>query len=204
MPFAADITVEADIVNMVQACIREFGRIDILHNNVGVAGAAGDAPVDSISSDVFDQIHAINLRGMVLTCKHVLPIFLSQEGGVIINVGSLAGVTRYPNIAYKTSKAGVMALTHSIATNYAARGVRANSILPGLIDTPMAIEARAKGDDDARAKIRESRNAMVPLRGRMGTAWDIASAALFLASDESAFITGVDLPVDGGLMAMRG
>jgi NAD(P)-dependent dehydrogenase (short-subunit alcohol dehydrogenase family) len=97
-----------------------------------------------------------------------------------------------------------MALTHSIATNYAARGVRANSILPGLIDTPMAIEARAKGDDDARAKIRESRNAMVPLRGRMGTAWDIASAALFLASDESAFITGVDLPVDGGLMAMRG
>lgn len=204
VPFAADITVEADIVNMVQACMNEFGRIDILHNNVGVAGAAGDAPVDSISSEVFDQIHAINLRGMVLTCKHVLPIFLNQEAGIVINVGSLAAVTLYKNIAYKTSKAGVMALTHSIATNYASHGIRANSILPGLVDTPMAIESRAKGDDAERAKVRETRNAMVPLRGKMGSAWDIANAAVFLASDESAFITGVDLPVDGGLMAMRG
>lgn len=204
VPFAADITSEADIVSMVQACMAEFGRIDILHNNVGVAGAAGDAPVDSISSEVFDQIHAINLRGMVLSCKHVLPIFLKQQSGVFINVGSLASVALYKNIAYKTSKAGVTALTHSLATGYAASGIRANSILPGLVDTPMAIEARAKGDEAERAKVRESRNAMVPLRGKMGSAWDIANVALFLASDESGFITGVDIPVDGGLLAMRG
>jgi NAD(P)-dependent dehydrogenase (short-subunit alcohol dehydrogenase family) len=204
VPFAADITVEADIVRMVQACMKEFGRIDILHNNVGVAGAAGDAPVASISAEVFDQIHAINLRGMVMTCKHVLPIFESQKSGVIINVGSLAAVTVYKNIAYKTSKAGVMALTHNIATNYAPHGVRCNTILPGLVDTPMAIEARASGDDASRAKVREVRDAMVPLRGKMGSAWDIANAALFLASDEASFVTGVDLAVDGGLMAMRG
>jgi len=204
VPFAADIAVEEDIVRMVQACVKEFGRIDILHNNVGVAGAAGDAPIASISSDVFDQIHAINLRGMVFTCKHVLPLFEAQKSGVVINVGSLAALAVYPNIAYKTSKAGVMALTHNIATTYAQHGVRANSILPGLVDTPMAIEARAGGDDAVRTKVRESRDAMVPLRGKMGTAWDIANAALFLASDEAAFITGVHIAVDGGLLAMRG
>jgi len=204
VPFAADITVEDDIVQMVDACIEEFGRIDILHNNVGVAGAGGDAPIASITSDVFDSLTAINLRGMVLTCKHVLPILQEQQSGTIINIGSLASAVVYTNIAYKTSKAGVVALTHNIATHYAEHGIRANCILPGLMDTPMAIEARAGGDDEVREEIRESRNTMVPLRGKMGSAWDIANAALFLASDESGFITGVNLPVDGGQQAMRG
>jgi len=204
VPFAADITVEDDIVQMVAACVEEFGRIDILHNNVGVAGAAGDAPIAAISSDAFDTIHAINLRGMVLTCKHVLPIFQQQQSGTIVNIGSLASAVAYPNIAYKTSKAGVVALTHNIATSYAQHGIRANCILPGLMDTPMAIESRAQGDEEARAKVRESRDTMVPLGGKMGTAWDVANAALFLASDESGFITGVNLPVDGGQQVMGG
>jgi NAD(P)-dependent dehydrogenase (short-subunit alcohol dehydrogenase family) len=204
IPFEADIMMEADILQMVGACMEEFSRIDILHNNVGIAGAAWDAPIAGITSDGFDHIHASNLRAMVLTCKHVLPIMERQQSGSIINMGSLAAVILYENIAYKTSKAGVMALTHSIATTYASHGVRANSILPGLMDTPMAIEARAGGDDARRAMLRESRNARVPLRGKMGSAWDVANAALFLASDEASFITGVDLAVDGGLMAMRG
>lgn len=200
----ADITDESDIVEMVGACLDALGRIDVLHNNVGVAGAAGDAPLESISSEAFDRIFAINLRGMVMTCKHVIPVLLKQGGGAIINVGSLAALTHYKNIAYKASKAGVMALTHNIATNYAPYGIRANSILPGLMDTPMGIESRAKGNEEERAKVRATRDAMVPLRGKMGTAWDVANASVFLASDEAGFITGVDLPVDGGLLAMRG
>jgi NAD(P)-dependent dehydrogenase (short-subunit alcohol dehydrogenase family) len=204
-PFAADIRIEGDIVRMVEACVAAFGRIDILHNNVGVSGAAGDTTVSAISGEVFAAVHAINLHGMVMTCKHVLPLFKEQQSGVVLNVASAGAIGAYhEKIAYKTSKAGVVALTHAIATEYAEFGVRANCILPGLIDTPMAIEARAKGDDEVRQRVRAARDAMVPLRKKMGTAWDVANAAVFLASDEASFITGVNLPVDGGSLARIG
>src|SRR5690606_29158319 len=129
----------------------------------------------------------------------------AQQGGVILNVGSIAALgVMNQNVAYKTSKAGVLALTQQIAIQYASFGVRANCILPGLLDTPMAIETRAKGDDSLRIKLRADRDALVPLRGKMGSAWDVANAALFLASDEAGFITGISLPIDGGCLARVG
>jgi NAD(P)-dependent dehydrogenase (short-subunit alcohol dehydrogenase family) len=202
LAIAADIRLEADVERMVRSTLEAFGRIDVLHNNVGVFG--NDAPVASISVEGFDEILAINLRGMVLTCKHVLPVMQERQSGVVLNVSSGAATNTYRDIAYKTSKAGVVALTQSIANQYAAHGVRANCILPGLIDTPMAIEPRTKGDESLRGGIRAARDAKVPLRHKMGTAWDVANAAVFLASDEAGFITGVNLPVDGGATAQVG
>jgi len=200
----ADITQEASIVSMVERVMALHGRIDVLHNNVGIAGAGGDAPVEAITEEAFDRLTSLNLKGMVLTCKHVLPIMREQERGCVLNVASTATFALYPNVAYKATKMGVLGLTQHIATHYAEHGVRANSILPGLIDTPMAIEARVRLTGRPRNEIIEERNAMVPLRGRMGTSWDVANAAVFLASEAAGFITGVHLPVDGGALARIG
>ena len=193
----ADITDEGQIRSTVEACLAQWGRIDVLHNNVGVSLAGGDAPVTEITSEAFDRIVAINLRGMVLTCKHVLPHMRERERGVIVNISSVAAISDYPYVAYKATKAGVVALTQQLAITNAQYGIRANAILPGLMNTPMAIEARAKGGR-TREQVIAERNSRVPLRGGMGTGWDTAYAALFLASDEAKFITGVALPVDGG------
>lgn len=200
----ADITREASIISMVEQVMALYGRIDVLHNNVGVAGAGGDAPVEDITEEAFDRLMSLNLKGMVLTCKHVLPIMRKQKYGCVLNVSSTAAFALYANVAYKATKMGVLGLTQHIAMRYAADGVRANSILPGLIETPMAIEARVQLTGRAREDIIEERNLMVPLRGRMGTAWDVANAAVFLASDAAGFITGVHLPVDGGALAHIG
>ena len=200
----ADVTQESSLAAMVERAMALHGRIDVLHNNVGVAGAGGDAPVEDITEEAFDRLTNLNLKGMVLTCKHVLPLMRKQQSGSVINVASTATFALYPNVAYKATKMGVLGLTQHIAMRYAADGVRANSILPGLIDTPMAIEARVQLTGRDRQDIIEERNAMVPLRGRMGTSWDVANAALFLASDAAGFITGVHLPVDGGALARVG
>jgi len=204
MAIQADITREAAIAAMVNQVMQARGRIDILHNNVGIAGAGGDAPIESITEEAFDRLTNLNLKGMTLTCKHVLPAMREQQSGCVINVASTATFALYPNVAYKATKMGVLGLTQHIAMTYAALGVRANSILPGLIDTPMAIEARVKLTGKPREQIIDERNAMVPLRGRMGTSWDVAHAAVFLASDQAGFITGVHLPVDGGALARVG
>lgn len=201
---AVDITQECSIVEMVQTVCSVFGRIDILHNNVGIAGAGGDAPIESIEEEAFDRLVNVNLKGMTFTCKHVLPVMREQRDGCIINVASTAAFALYPNIAYKETKLGVLGLTQHIAMQYANLGIRANSILPGLIDTPMAIEARVALSGKPREQIIEERNATVPLRGHMGTSWDVANAAVFLASDLASFITGVHLPVDGGALARVG
>jgi NAD(P)-dependent dehydrogenase (short-subunit alcohol dehydrogenase family) len=195
---AADITDEAAVKKMAEGCVAKWGRIDILHNNVGLSLAGGDTVIEEITPDAFDRVTAINLRGMVITCKHVLPIMKKQKGGSIVSISSLAVLESYPYVAYKTSKAGVVALTEQIAYMYAADGIRANAILPGLMNTPMAIEARVKSSGKSREQVIAERDAKVPLGRRMGTAWDVAHAALFLASDEACFITGVSLPVDGG------
>jgi NAD(P)-dependent dehydrogenase (short-subunit alcohol dehydrogenase family) len=194
---AADITVERDIEGFVSETVSRLGRIDILHNNVGVSLAAGDSPVADIASDAFDLITAINLRGMVLTCKHVLKVMQAQKSGVIVNISSIAAVVDYPNIAYKTSKAGVVALTQNLAITYARYGIRVNCILPGLMNTPMAIEPRVGRDGLNRDQVIALRDSKVPL-GKMGTGWDVAEAALFLVSPQARFITGVALNVDGG------
>lgn len=194
----ADVTDEASVIQMVDAARKRLGRIDVLHCNVGVSLAGGDAIITDIDLDAFTRITAINLTGMVAVCKHVVPVMRRQGHGVILATGSLASVIDYPYIAYKTSKTAVVALIENIAIRYAPDGIRANVILPGLMDTPMAIENRVGVDGRTRQEVVAERNSHVPLGGRMGTGWDVANAALFLASDEARFITGVALRVDGG------
>src|SRR5262249_16262102 len=126
----------------VGAWVEAFGRIDILHNNVGISLAGGDAEITEITVDGFDRVVAVNLKGMVLTCKHTLPVMHEQGGGAIVNISSIGAWSAYPYVAYKTSNAGVIALTQQIAINHARHGVRANVILPGLMNTPMAITPR--------------------------------------------------------------
>ncbi len=198
----ADITVEAYCKEIADRCLAECGRIDVLHYNVGKS--EGDGEVTEIDVGVWDGLMAMNLRGLYLTCKYVIPVMRKQESGVINAVSSAAAVASGADMTYKTSKAGVNALMQSVAINNARYGIRANAIMPGLMDTPMAIERRAREQDLSRDEIRRARDARVPLKRKMGTAWDVAYAALFLASDEASFITGIALPVDGGSSARVG
>ena len=198
--FEADVANETTLAAMVEASRRHWGRVDILHYNVGVSVAGGDAPLDEITEAAFDHIATINLRGAIMACKHVLPLMRAQRAGVIITISSVAAWERYPNVAYKATKAGMIAFTQQVAIQNAEFGVRANVILPGLMDTPMAVDTRARVSGKSRAEVAASRDERVPLRHKMGTAWDVANAALFLASDEANFITGVALPVDGGAL----
>jgi NAD(P)-dependent dehydrogenase (short-subunit alcohol dehydrogenase family) len=198
--YEADVSREATLAAMVEAALGRWGRVDVLHYNVGVSIAAGDAPLGEITEAAFDRVATINLRGAIMACKHVLPVMRAQRSGVIITISSVAAWEQYPNVAYKATKAGIIAFTQQIAIQNAEFGVRANVILPGLMDTPMAVDTRARASGKSRAEVAAGRDARVPLRHKMGTAWDVANAALFLASDEANFITGVALPVDGGAL----
>lgn len=200
----ADVTSEDDIVAMTAACVEQWGRIDVLHNNVGVSTAAGDAPVSEIEADAFARVMAINLQGMVLTCKHVLPTMREQAAGVITNVSSIAVHINHPTVGYRTSKAGVVTLTEHVAITNAQYGIRANVILPGLMNTPMAVEHQVGAQAATRDEVVALRQSKIPLAGRPGTGWDVAHAALFLASDEAGFVTGTSLTVDGGQSLMVG
>ena len=204
VPFQADVTQESTLAVAILHARDRWGRIDILHNNVGVSIAGGDAPVLEITEAVFDHMSAVNLRGTIMACKHALPIMRQQRSGAIINISSVAAWVDYPLVAYKATKAAMIAFTQQLAIQNAAFGIRANVILPGLMDTPMAVDTRARATGRSRAEVAAERDAKVPLRGRMGTAWDVANAALFLASDEANFITGVALPVDGGALVRIG
>ena len=202
--FAADVTREATLAAAMRAAVERWGRIDILHNNVGVSIAGGDKPLLELTEDAFDRVSAINLRGTIMACKHAVPVMRRQGAGVIINISSTAARENYPLVAYKATKAAMIAFTQQLAIHNAEYGVRANVILPGLMDTPMAVDTRARASGRSRAEVAAERDARVPLRHRMGTAWDVANAALFLASDEANFITGVALPVDGGALVNIG
>ncbi len=196
--FEADVTREAAMAAMIAEAKQRWGRIDVLHYNVGVSIAGGDAPLLEITEEAFDRIVAINLRGAVMACKHVVPVMREQKSGVILMISSLAALEKYPYVTYKATKAAMIAFTKQVAIQNAEYGIRANVILPGLMDTPMAVDTRARKTGKSRAEVAAMRDAHVPLRRKMGTAWDVANAALFLASDEANFITGVDLLVDGG------
>jgi NAD(P)-dependent dehydrogenase (short-subunit alcohol dehydrogenase family) len=202
--FAADVTREATLAATMAEAMRLWGRIDVLHYNVGLSLAGGDAPILDITEEAFDRVSAINLRGCVMAVKHVLPIMRAQRAGVIITISSLAAWEDYPYVAYKATKAAMIAFTQQVAIQNAEYGIRANVILPGLMDTPMAVDTRARRLGRPRAEIAAARDAKVPLRGKMGTAWDVANAALFLASEEANFITGAALPVDGGALVRIG
>lgn len=194
--FKADVTKASDVKDMVGKCLQTFGRIDILHNNVGIGGYGG--PVET-SEEEWDRIINVNLKSMFLTCKYVLPYMEKQGNGCIINISSInALAVTAPAVAYSTSKAGVIAFTREVALQYARKGIRVNAILPGLIKTPMVEYYGKKAyGDDVEAMWRK-RDAMVPT-GKQGEPWDIAYAALFLASDEAKYITGTTLVIDGGI-----
>ncbi len=199
---------EANIVKpdaaeaIVAAATARFGRIDILVNNVGIGD--GDGPAHKLDEAAFDRIMTVNLKGMWLTIKAAIPVMREQKSGAIVNISSLASLAGGNQVAYEISKAGVNRLTTSVAQSNARHGIRCNAILPGLMDTPMAVTGIAEATGQEEEAVRQARNARVPLGGRMGTAWDTAYAALFLASDEARFITGVLLPVDGGMSSRIG
>ena len=193
---AADATREDDVKRLVAAVLARAGRIDILHNNVGASLALGDAGAVELTEAAFDRSLAVNLKATWLACKHALPA-LREARGSIVNIASMAALNAYPLVGYKTTKAAVVALPENLAAHNARHGVRANSILPGLMNTPMAIESRVAAGTP-REEVIASRDRRVPLGGRMGTGWDVAHAALFLHSPEAGFITGVSLIVDGG------
>ena len=195
---AADVTAAADCARIVAEARSRYGRLDILINNVGIGGG-GDAPAHRLEEDVFDRIMAVNLKGMWLTIKAAIPAMREQGGGAIVNISSLAALTGATQMAYEVSKAAVNRLTTSVAQSNARHGVRANAIMMGFMDTPMAVSGIAQATGRPTAEVRAERDARVPLRGKMGTGWDTAYAALFLASDEAQFVTGEILRVDGGM-----
>jgi NAD(P)-dependent dehydrogenase (short-subunit alcohol dehydrogenase family) len=202
--FKADVTKNAELEAMVADAHARWGRIDILHNNVGVSLAGGDAELSSFTEEALERCVAINLKSCIFAAKYVLPIMRRQMSGAIINISSMAAITTYPYVAYKATKAAMIAFTEQLAYQNAEYGIRANVILPGLMNTPMAVDTRAREFNKSRAEVEAERDARVPLRRKMGTAWDVANAALFLASDEASFVTGVTLPVDGGSSVRRG
>ena len=197
-----DITREDDCKTLANLCVERYGSIDILVNNVG--HGQGDAGPVKLTEEAWDSIYNANIKGMFLTCKHVLPIMEAQEKGSIINISSIASVCAANMLAYKTSKAAVNALTHAIAMQYGKKGIRVNTVMPGLLKTPISIEdiSWALGVD--KDELIRRRDKTVPLKGGTGDAWDTAYAVLFLASDEAKFITSVTLAVDGGQSARIG
>lgn len=201
LTLAADVTSGEDVAAAVARAVERFGRIDILHNNVG-ATEMGD-PVQ-LPEERWQRALDVNLSGAFLACKHVLPVMLKQGGGAIVNVSSIAAerVGPYPHFAYAAAKAGLNQFTRVLAVHYASHGIRVNAVVPGLIDTPL-IDRQILGQHDDRAAMVAARNRRVPM-GVMGDAWDVARAALFLASKEARYITGVCLPVDGGLSCCYG
>jgi len=193
---AADVTDGARIKALVDDVVARHGRIDILHNNVGITAMGG--PIEE-TEESWHRVLDINLTGIFLTCKHVLPVMLRQKKGAIVNVSSIAAIrySGYPYSSYYASKAGVNQFTVGLALQYAKEGIRANVIMPGLMNTPL-IHKQIVGQYDSADAMVAARDAACPM-GRMGTAWEIANAALFLVSDEASYVTGVCLPVDGGL-----
>lgn len=197
-----DITTDDGPDGIIAFTLDTFGGVDILHNNVGIG--LGDAPPHHLTDDVYDRIMDVNLRATWRVCRAAVPVMRRSEHGAIVNVSSLAAIASASGItAYKISKAGVNALTQNLAITNAKYGLRANAIMPGFIDTPMGVDAAARSAGIDRDDYSALRAAIVPM-GHQGSAWDVANAARFLASDEAAFITGVMLPVDGGQSARVG
>jgi NAD(P)-dependent dehydrogenase (short-subunit alcohol dehydrogenase family) len=199
----ADATDEDAVRGVIAAALERYGQLDCLHNNVGASISLGDAPADTLTEEAFDRSFAVNLKSAWLAAKHALPVLRKHGRGSIVNISSLAAAQAYPLLGYKTMKAALVALTENVAAANAQYGVRVNAILPGLMNTPMAIEARiAQGR--SREEVVAARDSRIPLGRKMGTGWDVAHAALFLHSDEAAFITGAVLVVDGGELVAHG
>jgi NAD(P)-dependent dehydrogenase (short-subunit alcohol dehydrogenase family) len=199
---AADVAVEEDCRRIVETCVDRHGRVDVLHHNVGIG--TGDGWCENLDMEAWERIMRVNAGSAAMLAKAAVPVMRDQGGGAITHVSSIAAVVqgdsglRNPPLSYKMSKAALNALTQSLAQSYAGVGIRVNAIMPGLIDTPMGVDAVVREFGLDRARYAELRNEAVPLKGGQGSAWDVANAAVFLASEEARFITGVVLPVDGG------
>ena len=193
---ACDVTKRDQIAEVVRAARAEFGAVDVLHNNVGLPAMG---TLETMTEQAWDHAMDVNLKSVMLCCQAAIPAMLEQKRGAIVNISSVAAIryTGYPYPAYYASKAAVNHLTVAIALEYAARGIRANAIMPGLMDTPH-IYQNISGQYGSKEEMVAARNRLSPT-GRMGTAWDIAKAAVFLASEDAQYITGQCLAVDGGL-----
>ena len=199
-PFVADVTQAESVQSMVQACLDRYGKIDILVNNVG--GPAPGGPV-SMSEASFDAQIDLNLKSVFLTCKYVIPVMEQKGTGSIVNIASISGIrfSGAAQVGYAVSKAGVIQFGRVVAIEYAKKGIRINSILPGQLHTPLvdAVLAKTQSGGDIEALLKR-RQARIPMPF-VGDGRDTANAALFLASDEARFITGTELIVDGGMTA---
>ena len=201
----ADTSSTDAMKSVIDAAQERWGRIDVLHYNVGISIMGGVQTIDEISDDAFDKVNSVNLRGAIMACKFVAPIMRRQQSGAINLVSSMSAIeTQTTNVAYRTSKAGMISYMQLFAAHNAQYGVRCNAILPGRMQTSMAVDTRMRTTGKSREEIVAERNRLIPLRNRGGTGWDIANAALFLASEEADFITGVALPVDGGTLVRIG
>jgi NAD(P)-dependent dehydrogenase (short-subunit alcohol dehydrogenase family) len=203
-PVRGDVTSNEDCANFVQACMDGHGRIDILQYNVGITGEGMDSDPMQLPEEIWDRVMDVNLKGLYRTSRLVVPIMRAQRSGVIIGISSIFSVCAIDRVIYKASKAGMNAFCHMLASTNWDYGIRCNVIMPGLMDTPIAIGYRATKGGVSPDEVRASRDAKVPLNRKMGTGWDTAQASVFLASDEAQFITGVNLPVDGGMTARIG
>lgn len=198
---AADVVTDGAAI--VAAALARWGRIDVLLDNVGI-GHAGDGPAHAHDDDAFETVFAVNFTGARRLVRAALAPMRAAGGGSIVLISSLASTAGANMVAYEVSKAALNRFAVATALGSARHGVRCNAILPGLIDTPMGVGGTAQRDGRDLAEQRAVRAQMVPLKGGMGTAWDVALAALYLASDDAKFVTGVLLPVDGGQGARIG
>jgi NAD(P)-dependent dehydrogenase (short-subunit alcohol dehydrogenase family) len=192
-----DVSKSDDVKAAVERCMSAFGRIDVLHNNVGIIDPGGP---EDLSEAQWDRLMAINVKSLYFTCREILPIMAAEGGGSVINVSSIASTHSlgYSCISYSASKGAVNAFTRDIALNYGPKKIRCNAILPGLMNTPLIHKGNVTEVYGSTENMVRQRDALVPL-GTMGNAWDVAHAAVFLASDESRYITGIELVVDGGI-----
>jgi NAD(P)-dependent dehydrogenase (short-subunit alcohol dehydrogenase family) len=193
-PIAADVSVEADAKAMVDLAIATYGRIDVLYNNAGIMPEADHSVVDT-SVEAWDHVMAVNVRGVFLACKYAIPHMVERHAGSIINVSSFVAILgcSVPQDAYTASKGAVLALTRSLAVQFAPKGIRTNAILPGPVETPLLMDWLL--NDEAAKKLRLARNPT----GRFGKSEEVAALAVYLASDESAWTNGASLVIDGGI-----